>query len=165
MKATIPPGFEMKLSDFWSIGASDKAPKDVYAGSGEGFVVPSKAPNKAGGKEFLRAMLSKAGAGEVRRADARPWPRPRGPATTCTTTALAIGQRADEERRPELVSVKLPDFYGDLDKESQNPSEELMAGRLTARAVRRQDAGGGGQGRQGQQHQEADPNADAALFT
>jgi len=32
----------------------------------------------------------------------------------------------------ELVSFKFPDWYGDLDKASQNAIGELMAGRMTA---------------------------------
>ncbi|MCI4061537.1 N-acetylglucosamine/diacetylchitobiose ABC transporter substrate-binding protein [Micromonospora sp. R77] len=131
MSATIPPGFEMKLSDYWGLGASDKAPKDVFAGAGEGIVVPSKAPNKAAAKEFLRAVLSKSGSAkfaELTKSLASTKGSGDGVQDTSLTTANELMKNAPKD----LIKVKLWDFYADLDKESQNLSEELMAGRLTA---------------------------------
>jgi N-acetylglucosamine transport system substrate-binding protein len=131
MAATIPPGFDMKLSDYWGLGASDKAGKDVFAGSGEGFVVPSKAPNKEGAKEFLRAVLSKAGSAKFAELT-KSLASTKGSGDNVQDSALATANEVMKNASPDLVSVKFPDFYADLDKESQNLSEELMAGRLTA---------------------------------
>src|SRR5262249_19885459 len=63
MAKTIPPAFKLTLSNYWEGSGGDKAPGAVFAGAGEDWVGPAKAPNKEGAKEFLRAMLSVEGAG------------------------------------------------------------------------------------------------------
>ncbi|MEO3777422.1 N-acetylglucosamine/diacetylchitobiose ABC transporter substrate-binding protein [Micromonospora sp. B11E3] len=131
MATTIPPGFEMKLSDYWSLGATDKAPKDVFAGAGEGLVVPSKAPNKAAAKEFLRAVLSKSGSAKFATLT-KSLASTKGSGDGVQDSALATANALMANAPKDLIKVKLWDFYADLDKESQNLSEELMAGRLTA---------------------------------
>ncbi|WP_018721810.1 N-acetylglucosamine/diacetylchitobiose ABC transporter substrate-binding protein [Salinispora fenicalii] len=131
MAETIPPGFEMKLSDYWSLGAGDKAPNDVYAGAGEGFVVPSKAPNKAAAMEFLRAVLSKEGSAKFAGLT-KSLASTRGSGDNVQDSALASANELMNNAPQDLISVKFWDFYADLDKESQNLSAELMAGRLTA---------------------------------
>lgn len=130
MAATIPPGFELTLSDYWS-NAGDKAAKDVYAASGEGFVVPSKAPNKEAAKEFLRAILSKAGSAKFAELT-KSLASTKGSGDNVQDSALSSANTLMKNGGTELVSFKFPDFYADLDKESQNLAEELMAGRLTA---------------------------------
>ncbi|KKJ93339.1 N-acetylglucosamine/diacetylchitobiose ABC transporter substrate-binding protein [Micromonospora sp. HK10] len=130
MAATIPPGFEMTLSDYWS-NADDKAAKDVFASSGEGFVVPSKAPNKEAAKEFLRAILSKAGSAKFAELT-KSLASTKGSGDNVQDSALSSANALMKNGGSELISFKFPDFYADLDKESQNLSEELMAGRLTA---------------------------------
>ncbi|MEU5789474.1 N-acetylglucosamine/diacetylchitobiose ABC transporter substrate-binding protein [Micromonospora purpureochromogenes] len=130
MAATIPPGFEMTLSDYWS-HADDKAAKDVFASSGEGFVVPSKAPNKEAAKEFLRAILSKAGSAKFAELT-KSLASTKGSGDNVQDSALSSANTLMKNGTSDLISVKFPDFYADLDKESQNLSEELMAGRLTA---------------------------------
>ncbi|MGN9812478.1 N-acetylglucosamine/diacetylchitobiose ABC transporter substrate-binding protein [Micromonospora sp. BQ11] len=132
MASTIPPGFEMKLSDYWGLGASDKAPKDVYAGAGEGFVVPSKAPNKAAAKEFLRAVASKAGSAKFAELT-KSLASTKGSGDNVQDSAIATANEVMKNAGPDLISIKLWNFYADLDKESQNLSAELMAGRLTAK--------------------------------
>ncbi len=131
MAKTIPPGFEMKLSDYWGLGATDKAPNDVYAGASEGIVVPSKAPNKAAAKEFLRAVLSKAGSAKFAELT-KSLASTSGSGDNVQDSALASANELMKNAPKDLVSVKFWDFYADLDKESQNLSEELMAGRITA---------------------------------
>ncbi|MEV1145962.1 N-acetylglucosamine/diacetylchitobiose ABC transporter substrate-binding protein [Micromonospora sp. NPDC049799] len=131
MAKTIPPGFEMKLSDYWGLGASDKAPKDVYAGAGEGFVVPSKAPNKAAAKEFLRAVVSKAGSAKFAELT-KSLASTKGSGDNVQDSAIATANEVMKNAGSDLISIKLWNFYADLDKESQNLSAELMAGRLTA---------------------------------
>ncbi|GAB3188194.1 carbohydrate ABC transporter substrate-binding protein (CUT1 family) [Micromonospora palomenae] len=130
MAATIPPGFEMTLSDYWT-NADDKAAKDVFASSGEGFVVPSKAPNKEAAKEFLRAILSKAGSAKFAELT-KSLASTKGSGDNVQDSALSSANTLMKNGSSDLISFKFPDFYADLDKESQNLSEELMAGRLTA---------------------------------
>ncbi|HEX5542056.1 MAG TPA: N-acetylglucosamine/diacetylchitobiose ABC transporter substrate-binding protein [Micromonospora sp.] len=130
MAATIPPGFELTLSDYWSLGANDKAPQDVFASSGEGFVVPSKAPNKEAAKEFLRAVLSKEGSARFAELT-KSLASTKGSGDNVQDSALASANAVMKNAK-DLISIKFWDFYADMDKESQNLSEELMAGRLTA---------------------------------
>jgi N-acetylglucosamine transport system substrate-binding protein len=130
MAATIPPGFELTLSDYWS-QAGDVAAKDVFAGSGEGFVVPAKAPNKQAAKEFLRAVLSTKGAARFAELT-KSLASTKGSGDNVQDSALASANKLLQNATGDLISVKFPDFYADLDKESQNLSEELMAGRLSA---------------------------------
>ncbi|GIJ12923.1 N-acetylglucosamine/diacetylchitobiose ABC transporter substrate-binding protein [Micromonospora andamanensis] len=131
MAETIPPGFEMKISDYWGLGATDKAPNDVYAGAGEGIVVPAKAPNKAAAKEFLRAVLSKAGSAKFAELT-KSLASTKGSGDNVQDAALASANELMKNASSDLISIKLWNFYADLDKESQNLSAELMAGRLTA---------------------------------
>lgn len=58
-----PPGFNYQVTPLPSATASDKLPATaIYAAAGEMYFVPSHAKNVRGGKEYLRHMLSKAGA-------------------------------------------------------------------------------------------------------
>jgi N-acetylglucosamine transport system substrate-binding protein len=131
MIKTIRPGFELTLSDYWS-NSGDTAAKDVFAGSGEGFVVPSKAPNKEAAKELLRCILSKAGSAKFAELT-KSLASTKGSGDNVQDSALASANTVMKNASKDLISVKLWDFYADLDKESQNLSEELMAGRLTAK--------------------------------
>ena len=130
MIKTIPPAFELTLSDYWS-NSGDTAAKDVFAGSGEGFVVPSKAPNIQAAKEFLRAVLSKEGSARFAELT-KSLASTIGSGDKVQDSALASANAIMKAAPKDLVSVRYPDFYADMDKESQNLSEELMAGRLTA---------------------------------
>lgn len=131
MAATIPPGFEMTLSDYWH-NPGDPAAKDVFASSGEGFVVPSKAPNKAAAKEFLRAVLSKQASAKFAELT-KSLASTKGSGDNVQDSALASANELMKNGGDDLISFKFPDYYADLDKESQNLSEELMAGRITAK--------------------------------
>ena len=130
MAKTIPPGFQLKVTDYWKISSSDKNPDDVFAGTGESFVIPSKAPNAAAAKEFLRAVLSKEGSKNFAA-------KTQSLASTLGSgeglTAVSVTSANDVMKNAKAtISFKFDAFYAQLDKESQNLSEELMAGRLSA---------------------------------
>ena len=131
MAKTLPANFKLTLSDYWSVSSSDKAPNDVFAGAGEDWVVPAKAPNAAGAKEFLRAMLSVEGAGQFASLTDSLSSR-KGSGDKVQDETLASANTLMKNAPKDLISWRFPDFYADFDKESQNQSEELMAGRLTA---------------------------------
>jgi N-acetylglucosamine transport system substrate-binding protein len=60
MKKATKEGFEMKGIPELVVSDSPKMPYETLrAGSGEPYIVPSTSANPAGGKELLRAMLSK----------------------------------------------------------------------------------------------------------
>jgi N-acetylglucosamine transport system substrate-binding protein len=131
MAKTLPPDFKLTLSNYWSVSSADKAKGAVYAGAGEDWVVPTKAANKEGAKEFLRAMLSVEGAGTFASLTKSLSSR-KGSGDKVTDAALASANKLMQSAPADLVSFRFPDFYADYDKESQNLSEELMAGRLDA---------------------------------
>ena len=131
MAKTIPPDFKLTLSNYWDLGSGDKAPGAVFAGAGEDWVVPAKAANKEGAKEFLRAMLSVEGAGQFAELTKSLSSR-KGSGDKVTDDAAASAAAVMKSAPADLISWKFPDFYADFDKESQNLSEELMAGRLDA---------------------------------
>jgi N-acetylglucosamine transport system substrate-binding protein len=63
MKGLIPDTFNMVIKATPSVTSGDKLPQTgIQAAGGEGFIVPSKGKNVAGGKEYLRALMSKQGA-------------------------------------------------------------------------------------------------------
>jgi N-acetylglucosamine transport system substrate-binding protein len=63
MKSATKSGFEMTGAPEPSVSSSPKMPAaSLRAAAGEPFVVPSQSKNSAGGKEILRAMLSKSAA-------------------------------------------------------------------------------------------------------
>ena len=60
MKSATKDGFEMTgIPEFTLTDKSAMPYEAIRAAAGEGYIVPSKAKNPAGGKELLRAMLSK----------------------------------------------------------------------------------------------------------
>ncbi|HET8660437.1 MAG TPA: N-acetylglucosamine/diacetylchitobiose ABC transporter substrate-binding protein [Micromonosporaceae bacterium] len=62
-KAVTPPGFDMAVAPTPSLGSSDKLPFEAIRGTaGEPFIVPARARNVRGGREYLRTMLSVKGA-------------------------------------------------------------------------------------------------------
>jgi len=59
-KGLVPDGFNMVVKPTPSLSASDKVPfEGIQSSAGEGFIVPSKGKNVAGGKEYLRILFSK----------------------------------------------------------------------------------------------------------
>jgi N-acetylglucosamine transport system substrate-binding protein len=59
MKKDTKEGFKMTGAPEPTVTSGSKMPWEaLHSTAGEGFIVPSKSKNPAGGKEFLRAMLS-----------------------------------------------------------------------------------------------------------
>jgi N-acetylglucosamine transport system substrate-binding protein len=130
MLKTIPPNFKLTLSNYWDVKGG-KANGAVYAGAGEDWVVPAKAANKEGAKEFLRAMLSVEGAGNF--ADlTKSLASRKGSGDKVDDPAIKSANDLIKSATGDLISWRFNDFYADYDKESGNLAEELMAGRLDA---------------------------------
>lgn len=130
MAKTTPAGYKLAMANFWGVGGSDVAKGAVFAGSGEGWIVPKKAANAAGAMEFLRVMLSKDGAGKFAELT-HSLASTKGSGDKVTnSSALKSANDVMAKAPGELVSFKFPDWYGDLDKANQNAIGELMAGRM-----------------------------------
>ena len=60
MKKQTKSGFKMTGAPELTVTSNSKLPWEaLHSTAGEGYIVPSQGKNVAGGKEFLRAMLSK----------------------------------------------------------------------------------------------------------
>ena len=60
MKDQTKSGFKMTGAPEPTVTSNSKLPWEaLHSAAGEGYIVPSQGKNVAGGKEFLRAMLSK----------------------------------------------------------------------------------------------------------
>jgi N-acetylglucosamine transport system substrate-binding protein len=130
MAKTLPPDFKLTLSNYWDV-AGAKAPGAVYAAAGEDWVVPAKSANPAGAKEYLRAMLSTEAAGDF--ADlTKSLSSVKGSGDKVTDDTLISANSLMKAAPADLVDFRFPDYYADYDKESQNLSEDLMAGRVDA---------------------------------
>ncbi|HWS37767.1 MAG TPA: N-acetylglucosamine/diacetylchitobiose ABC transporter substrate-binding protein [Actinoplanes sp.] len=67
-KAVTPAGFRMAVAPTPSLTDSDKLSYETFRGTGsEPFIVPANGRNTRGGLEYLRVMLSKAGASDFTR--------------------------------------------------------------------------------------------------
>lgn len=133
MKATIPADFKLKIAPFWAVSAADKAPYgSVQAGAGEGWIVPAKAPNKEGGKEFLRAMLSKEGAGKFASLTASLASRAGSGDAVTGKPSLESANAVMKAAPGKLISWKYDGWYASYDKASQAGIGEFLAGRITA---------------------------------
>ncbi|WP_430784147.1 N-acetylglucosamine/diacetylchitobiose ABC transporter substrate-binding protein [Actinoplanes sp. G11-F43] len=67
-KAVTPPDFRMAVAPTPSLTKSDRLPYETFRGTGsEPFIVPAKGRNVRGGLEYLRVMLSQAGASDFTR--------------------------------------------------------------------------------------------------
>jgi len=130
---TTPADFKYQLAAIPSLSSSDKLPATaIRATAGEGYFVSAKAPNVAGGKEYMRQMLSKAsgrGFTEVVKsatvvsgaADGFAFP----PGVASSQAALGAAGK-------DVVNIFFDGWYKDLDQEARAATNELMFGRLDA---------------------------------
>ncbi|WP_213456842.1 N-acetylglucosamine/diacetylchitobiose ABC transporter substrate-binding protein [Rhizomonospora bruguierae] len=126
----IPPGFEMTMLPVWDVTGGDKMPYGAartYAA--ESWVVPAKAKNPQGGMEFLRAMLSKAGAGKFSELTKAPTVLQGGADAVTGSTALASINNVIKGVGSNQIIVRINDWYADFYNGHQGPIGELMAGR------------------------------------
>jgi N-acetylglucosamine transport system substrate-binding protein len=122
-----PAGFDYAVMPLPSVTSSDKLPVTaIYASAGEQYFVASKGKNPRGGMEYLRHMLSKAGAQGF----------------TKLTKVLTVVKGATDglEISPgfnsanklltaagsDLVSYRFDTWYKKLDDESRAATNELM---------------------------------------
>ncbi|MFI6122163.1 N-acetylglucosamine/diacetylchitobiose ABC transporter substrate-binding protein [Streptomyces sp. NPDC051064] len=134
MKAITPDGFDMVFGAVPPLSATGSLPQTaLHAVAGEIFVVPAKAKNVRGGKEFLRTMLSKEAAVNF----------------TKTTSALTVvkGATGDEDfgstalgsvtkaiaaAGDDLYAYQFLGWYADLSATLKTEIANLLAGRTDA---------------------------------
>ncbi|MER8043726.1 N-acetylglucosamine/diacetylchitobiose ABC transporter substrate-binding protein [Streptomyces sp. NPDC094032] len=126
-----PADFDMKFMPMPLLPGSKMPYEAIRAGSGEPFIIPSKAKNLAEAKEFMRMMLSK----EWSTLFAK---------EANSLTILADGVDPSVKLRPGTQSTVVAskaagtntfrylytEWYSEMDTEIQNASNELMAKRI-----------------------------------
>jgi N-acetylglucosamine transport system substrate-binding protein len=122
-----PADFQYQLMPNPSVSTSDKMPPTtVRATAGEGFVVSEKAPNKAGGLEYLRQMLSKAGGHGFTDLTKSPT------VTVGASDGIDLGpgvtssQAALKAAGANVVNLFFDGWYAELDKECRTATNELF---------------------------------------
>jgi N-acetylglucosamine transport system substrate-binding protein len=131
-KDNTPAGFLYKVMPIPDKGKLSAAA--VRATAGEGFVVPAKAKNPQGGMEYLRQMLSKAGARGFAELIKSP------PVTVGASDGIDFGsgvsssQAALKAAGKEVVNLYFDGWYQEVDKEARTATNALMFGRIKADA-------------------------------
>jgi len=145
-KKDTPPGFEYQIMPMPSLTAADKLPHGaIRAAAGEGYFVSAKSKNPRGGMEYMRQMLSKAGA--------RGFTETVGAATVVPAASegyqfppgVASSQAALRAAGQNVFNMMFDNWYKELDTEARTATNELMFGRASAeewaeRIQRRADA-------------------------
>jgi N-acetylglucosamine transport system substrate-binding protein len=119
----------MAIPDKGKLGAGA-----VRATAGEGYVVPAKAKNKEGGMEYLRQMLSKAGAKGFADLIKSPTVVVGGSEGVTFPPGVSSSQTALKAAGKDVVNLYFDGWYQALDKEARTATNELMFGRLKADA-------------------------------
>lgn len=133
-KKDTPAGFDYQVVPIPVKSGGKMSAAAVRATAAEGYVIPAKGKNSAGGLEYGRQMLSKKGAEGFANLIKSPTVLVGGaesvefpPGTKSSQTALkAAGQ--------DVVNIFFDGWYKDLDTEARSATNELMFGRIKADA-------------------------------
>ena len=114
MKKQTKSGFEMTGAPEMVVSASPSKPYEaMHSTAGEPFVVPSKGANAAGGKELLRAMLSKEAATNFTKTRLTPTiVKGIVPSDGFGSTALVSQSKLLEDAGSNVFSWNFVDLYG-----------------------------------------------------
>ena len=133
-KKDTPAGFEYQMIPIPAKPNGQMSPATVRATAGEGYIIPAKAKNTAGGLEYMRQMLSQAGG--------------KGFADLIKSPTVVVGASDSVEFPPgtkssqaalkaagsDVVNIFFDGWYKDLDTEARAATNELMFGRINADA-------------------------------
>ncbi|MDB1089146.1 N-acetylglucosamine/diacetylchitobiose ABC transporter substrate-binding protein [Streptomyces sp. ACA25] len=133
-REVIPEDFELAVKAPTGLDSSDALPfGTLYAVAGEPFIVPAQAANRAGGMEFLRAMLGRDSARNFTEKVA---------SLTCVQGAadglslppgLTTAQEAIEAAGEHIIAPRFRDWYAELFIDHMGVAMgRMMAGDLTA---------------------------------
>ncbi|MBL7257981.1 N-acetylglucosamine/diacetylchitobiose ABC transporter substrate-binding protein [Paractinoplanes lichenicola] len=131
-KGVAPAGFDMVMGTVPSLTASDKLPgAAIQAASSESFLVPAKAKNVAGGKEYLRYLFSKESATAFAQANST-LPAVEG-ATDGLTLSSGLGSVRDAvtAAKTDTLTYRFRTWYGPLAKAVDDATGELVNKRIS----------------------------------
>jgi N-acetylglucosamine transport system substrate-binding protein len=122
-----PADFKYQLAPIPSVTTSDKMPPTtVRATAGEGFFVSAKAPNKQGGLEYLRQMLSKAGGKGFTELTKSPTVVVGASDGIDLGAGVTSSQAALKTAGTNVVNLFFDGWYSELDKECRTATNELF---------------------------------------
>jgi N-acetylglucosamine transport system substrate-binding protein len=122
-----PDGFKYQMMPVPAVTTSDKMPATtVRATAGEGFFVSAKAPNKAGGLEYLRQMLSKAGGNGFTKLTKSPTVVLGASEGIDLGDGVTSSQAALKAAGNNIVNLFFDGWYSELDKECRTATNELF---------------------------------------
>lgn len=132
MKGKVPDGFDMKVMPTPSL-TGDKMPYEaIRGGAGEPFAVSENSKNKAGGLEFMRQMLSKAGTSKFAElTGSLAAIKDAGKELKDPTTALQSVADASEKAGENIFEIKFDTWYSDIKNTGKDQVRNLMHGSTT----------------------------------
>jgi len=131
MKDATKTGFQMTGAPEPTVSSSPSMPyESLRAAAGEPFIVPSQGKNPAGGKEILRAMLSKAAATEFSKTRLAPTiVKGLVPADGFGSTALVSQTKMLDAAGSNTFNYQFVDYYG-MNTDQLVPWNSFLAGQL-----------------------------------
>jgi N-acetylglucosamine transport system substrate-binding protein len=128
-----PAGFEYQMMPVPSLSAADKLPATaVRATAGEGYFVSARSRNPRGGMEYLRQMLSVAGAKGFTATTKAPTVVTAASAGYDFPPGVKSSQAALAAAGPDVFNIYFDGWYKELDTEARTATNELMFGRIDA---------------------------------
>jgi len=133
-KKDAPPDFEYQMVPIPAEAGGKLSAAAVRATAGEGYVVPAKAKNSAGGMEYMRQMLSLEGAKGFANLIKSPTVVVGGAEGVTFPPGVTSSQAALKAAGDDVVNIFFDGWYKDLDTEARAATNELMFGRIKADA-------------------------------
>lgn len=133
-KKDTPPDFEYQMVPIPAKSGGAMSAATVRATAGEGYVIPAKAKNSAGGLEYGRLMLSKEGAKGFADLIKSPTVVVDGSEGVTFPPGVTSSQAALKAAGQDIVNIFFDGWYKDLDTEARAATNELMFGRIKADA-------------------------------
>jgi N-acetylglucosamine transport system substrate-binding protein len=130
MRAATPKNFGLTACAVPALDGSAKAPNAVRVAAEESFLVGEKAVNRRGGLEFLRAMLSKAGAAQFSRTTGSLTVVNGAADGLDTSTALSSASELVNLAGDQVVNWYFDDWYAQLARAVEDATAALMAGAI-----------------------------------
>ncbi|MBA3529026.1 MAG: carbohydrate ABC transporter, N-acetylglucosamine/diacetylchitobiose-binding protein, partial [Propionibacteriaceae bacterium] len=133
MKGKVPSGFDMMVTPTPALSKDDKLPfETINGGSGEPFIVAEQGKNKLGGMQFLRIMLSKAGASKFAElTGSLAAVKGAGESLTNPSTALKSVADAAAAAGPNLIAFNYASWYAPLNDGQKDPVRALLVGKMS----------------------------------
>ncbi|MFB9239172.1 N-acetylglucosamine/diacetylchitobiose ABC transporter substrate-binding protein [Plantactinospora siamensis] len=132
-KQNTPADFQYQLATLPDLSASDAMPfGTVRAAAGEGYFVSAKSKNPRGGMEYMRQMLSAAGAKGFTSTVKAATVVTAGSEGYAFPPGVASSQAALKAAGSNVVNLMFDNWYKELDTECRTATNELMFGRAKA---------------------------------